>query len=106
MRRLPGENPPCFRAHSALDEGLAASGELIVSEALADQSLAKRVSVHEGKRIASDGPFTDAREFLAGIYLLDCTSMDRAVEVAERMPEAPVGEIEVRPAMHLKAMEM
>src|SRR5687767_3240723 len=48
-----------FRAHAALDEDLAASGELIVTEALADKSLAKRVSVREGKRIASDGPFAE-----------------------------------------------
>jgi hypothetical protein len=95
-----------FRAHAALDEDLAASGELIVTEALADESLAKRVSVREGKRIASDGPFAEAKEFLAGIYLLECESMDRAVEVAARMPEAPIGEIEVRPVMDLKGMEM
>ena len=56
-----------FRAHAALNEELAASGELIVSEALADESLAKRVSAREGRRIASDGPFAEAKEFLAGI---------------------------------------
>ncbi|MGH2655227.1 MAG: YciI family protein [Actinomycetota bacterium] len=95
-----------FRAHAALDEELAASGELIVSEALSDESLAKRVSEREGRTVASDGPFAEAKEFLAGIYLIECESMDRAVEVAARMPEAPVGEIEVRPVMDLKGMEM
>ena len=95
-----------FRAHAALNEDLAASGELIVSEALADESLAKRVSVREGRRIASDGPFAEAKEFLAGIYLVECESMDRAIELAATMPEAPVGEIEVRPVMDLKGLEM
>ncbi|HZA26132.1 MAG TPA: YciI family protein [Actinomycetota bacterium] len=103
---MPGEHPPCFRAHSALDEGLAASGELIVSEALADQSLAKRVSVHEGKRIASDGPFTDARSF----WPASTSSTARAWTGQSRLPRGcrrpRVGEIEVRPAMHLKGMEM
>ena len=44
-----------LRAHAALVEELAASGELIVSEALADPSLAKRVSVREGRTIRSGG---------------------------------------------------
>jgi hypothetical protein len=95
-----------FRAHAALNEELAASGEPIVTEALADESLAKRVSVREGRTITSDGPFAEAKEFLAGIYLIECESMDRAVEWAVRMPEAPFGEIEVRPVMNLGAMEM
>lgn len=95
-----------FRAHAVLNEELAASGELIVTEALADESMAKRVSVSEGRAIASDGPFAEAKEFLAGIYLIECESMDRAVEIAATMPEAPFGEIEVRPVMDLGGMEI
>jgi hypothetical protein len=95
-----------FGAHAALNEDLAASGELIVTEALADPSLAKLVSVREGRRITSDGPFAEAKEFLAGIYLVECESFERAVEIAARMPEAPIGEIEVRPIMDLKGLEM
>lgn len=44
-----------LRAHAALVEELAASGELIVSEALADPSLAKRVSVREAGRSGATG---------------------------------------------------
>lgn len=95
-----------LRAHAAMNEGLAASGELIVSEALADPSLAKRVSVREGRTITSDGPFAEVKEFLAGFYLIECGSIDRAVEHAARMPEAPFGEVEVRPVMDLGGLEM
>jgi len=90
-----------MRAHEVLNEQLAASGELIVTEALADDSLAKRVSLREGQRITSDGPFAEAKELLAGFYLIECESEERAIEVAEALPEAPVGEIEVRPVMEL-----
>ena len=93
-------------AHAALLEELAASGELIVSEALADQSMAKRVSIREGRRISSDGPFGEVKELLAGFYLVECESLERAVEVAEKLPEASVGEIEVRPVMELGGSEM
>jgi hypothetical protein len=77
-----------------------------VTEALADTSMAKRVSERNGERITSDGPFAEAKELLAGFYLVESESMDRAVEIAARMPEAPVGEIEVRPVMDLGGLEM
>lgn len=95
-----------MQAHAALIEELTASGELIVSEALADQTLAKRVSVRADRTISRDGPFGEVKEFLAGFYLIDCESLERALEYAARMPEAPVGEIEVRPIMDLGGPEM
>jgi hypothetical protein len=90
-----------FRYYNALGEELAASGELIVSEALADASLTRRVSVIGGRTLTSDGPFAEAKELLAGFFLLDCESMDRAVEVAARVPEAELGLVEVRPVLEL-----
>jgi hypothetical protein len=95
-----------FRYYAALEEELAASGELIVSEALADPSLTTRVSVRDGQTLTSDGPFAEAKELLAGFFLLECERIDRAVEVAARMPEAEFGLVEVRPIMELGGMEM
>jgi hypothetical protein len=90
-----------FRYYAGIDEDLAASGELIVSEALADPSATTRVSVREGRTITTDGPFAEAKELLAGFYLVDCQSLKRAVEIAARMPEAGLGLIEVRPVVDL-----
>ena len=95
-----------FRYYAALEEEVAASGELIVSEALADASLTKRVSVRDGQTLTSDGPFAEVKELLAGFFLLECQSIDRAVEVAARMPEAELGLVEVRPVMELGGQEM
>jgi hypothetical protein len=95
-----------FRYYAALAEELAASGELIVTEALADPSLTKRVSVREGQTLTSDGPFAEAKELLAGFFLLECQSAERAVEVAARVPEAELGLVEVRPVLQLGGMEM
>jgi hypothetical protein len=95
-----------FGYYAALTEELAASGELIVSEALADASLTARVSVRDGQAITSDGPFAEAKELLAGFFLLECESMDRAVEVAARVPEAEFGLVEVRPVLDLGGLEM
>jgi hypothetical protein len=95
-----------FRYYGAITEELAASGELIVTEALADPSLTRRVTVRDGQTLTSDGPFAEAKELLAGFYLLECESMERAVEVAARLPEAELGLIEVRPVLTLGGMEM
>jgi hypothetical protein len=95
-----------FRYYAALTEELAASGELIVSEALADPSLATRVSVRDGQTLTSDGPFAEAKELLAGFFLLECESVERAVEIAARVPEAEFGLVEVRPILKLGGLEM
>jgi hypothetical protein len=95
-----------FRYYAALTEELASSGELIVSEALADASLTRRVSVGDGQTLTSDGPFAEAKELLAGFFLLDCASEERAVEIAARVPEAELGLVEVRPILQLGGLEM
>ena len=95
-----------FSAYAALSESLAASGELIVTEALADPSLAKRIAVSEGRTTTTDGPFAEVKEHLAGFFLIECDSLERAVEHAGRVPEAELGLVEVRPVLDLSGMEM
>jgi hypothetical protein len=84
---------------------LEASGELVASQALAEHSTAKRVRVEEGRTLTTDGPFAEAKEHLAGIYLLDVASEERAIEIAARIPEAALGLVEVRPARSLDLAE-
>ena len=93
-------------AYAALREDLAASGELIISEALADPSLARMVMVRDGNTITSDGPFAEVKEHLAGFFLVDSDNMERATELAARLPEAAFGLVEVRPIMDLSAWEI
>lgn len=92
--------------YAALTEDLAASGELIVSHALADPSLTRRVPALEGQSLATDGPFAEVKEQLAGFFLIECPSMDRALEIAARVPEAAFGLVEVRPIMALSDFEL
>jgi hypothetical protein len=95
-----------YAVYAALKEELVASGELIVTEALARPSLGKRVSVREGNTMTTDGPFAEAKELLAGFFLLECESMERALEHAARVPEAELGLVEVRPVLDLGGLEM
>lgn len=95
-----------FKSYAALNDDLRASGEMIVTEALADPSLAKRVTVREGRAMTTDGPYAEAKELLAGFYLIECESMERAIEHAARVPEAQLGLVEVRPVLDLSELEM
>ena len=95
-----------FRYYAALADELAASGELIATEALADASSTRRVAVRDGQTLTSDGPFAEAKEQLAGFFLLDCQSAERAVEIAARVPEAELGLVEVRPVLQLGGTEI
>jgi hypothetical protein len=92
--------------YQQLNDDLDESGERIVSERLAFPELTKRVSVSGGVPLTTDGPFAEAKEFLAGFYLLDCADFDRAVEIAARIPEASFGVVEVRPVMGLHGTDL
>jgi hypothetical protein len=86
------------RRHHALHAELAASGELVAGEGLADVALTRRVSARAGHTVVSDGPMAETKEHLAGFYLVDC-SAERAVEIAARTPDAEWSEVLVRPAL-------
>ncbi|HEY2058798.1 YciI family protein [Amycolatopsis sp. NBC_01480] len=90
-----------LRAYVEFNEELDASGERIVSERLAAPELTKQVIVREDRVSTTDGPFAEIKEQLAGVYLLECETQERALEIAARIPEAPYATIEVRPVMGL-----
>jgi hypothetical protein len=94
------------RGHYTLADELADSGVLVASEGLPDPSHGTRVSVRDGRTIASDGPFAEVKEYLAGFYLVDCDSIDEAVALAARVPDATYGEVEVRPVYDRRVLEL
>jgi hypothetical protein len=101
-----GEKAEGLALYAALNNDLAASGELIVAEALEDPSRATRVTITDGQTVTGDGPYAETKEHLAGFYLVECASLERAVEIAGRIPEAVIGGVEVRPILTYAALEM
>ena len=87
--------------HGRFIEGLKASGELIVTQALADPSQAAVVSMRNGQPVVTDGPFLEAKEYLGGFYLIDCENKERAIELAAQIPDAAIAGlgVEVRQVM-------
>jgi hypothetical protein len=83
------------------------SGELLSGGvALADPSTSKTVRVREGVPAITDGPFAEAKEQLAGYYVLDCESIERATEIVTNDPAARFWAVEVRPIMDTAGAEM
>ena len=92
--------------HLKLTEEMAEAGVLVVSEGLADPELARWVSARDGETIASDGPFAEVKEHLAGFYLIDVDGLDQAIEWAAKVPDAQLREVEVRPVLDMSARDV
>ena len=58
---------------------------------------AKSVRVRDGKKLITDGPFAETKEVVGGFDILECGSLDEALEIASRHPVAEIGTIEIRP---------
>jgi hypothetical protein len=93
------------RVNAIVDE-LQESGEFVAGEGLADPSQAKAVRATDGVPAVTDGPFAEAKEFLGGFMIVECESMDRALDVAKRFPHIGTGGMEVRPLMDGSGAEM
>ena len=76
---------------------LERAGALVASEALQPTMTAKSLRVRDGKVSTTDGPFAETKEQLGGFYLLECDSMEQALEWAAKVPTAKTGTVEVRP---------
>jgi hypothetical protein len=100
------ERAALFGEVDTIMQELTASGELVGTEALADASQAKTVRVRDGVPAITDGPFAEAKEQLAGYLMVECESLDRAVEIATRWPDARYFAMEVRPVMNTSGTEM
>lgn len=81
---------------SALRDELAATGELVSAEGLAAPADGRVVQVRDGARVITDGPFGEAKEQVAGFFLIDCAGDDRADEIAARVSAMVRDRVEVR----------
>jgi len=73
------------------------AGVLAGGAELASTRDATTVRVRDGETLVTDGPYAEVKEALGGYFVLDCESMDDALDWAARIPGATHGAIEVRP---------
>ena len=90
----------------ALLAEISDSGELVGAQALADPLTSRAVRVRDGERVVTDGPFVESKEQLAGYFVVDCATPERAEEIAARFPDARFAAVEVRPLMDGSAPDL
>jgi hypothetical protein len=94
------------RAHESLMRELTDQGLLVSAAGLADPITSRTVSVRDDTTTTTDGPYAEAKEHLAGFYLVECDTIDEAIGYAARMPDAEYVAVEVRPVMDSSGLEM
>jgi hypothetical protein len=70
---------------------------LLGGDELASPRTATTVRVRGGETLVTDGPYTEVKEALGGYFVLECDSLDDALDLAARIPGARHGAVEVRP---------
>ncbi len=68
---------------------LAESGELVETRGLTEPARARRIRIQHGVPVVTDGPYAESEEVLAGYWIVECDSLERATELATRLTEAP-----------------
>jgi hypothetical protein len=94
------------RAHNELTRELSEQGLLVSAAGLADPITSRTVLVRDDTTTTTDGPYAEAKEHLAGFYLVECDDIDQAIGYAARMPDAKYVAVEVRPVMDTSGLEM
>lgn len=93
------ESNEVLAAVGPYNDAIKASGHYVGSEALTLPNEAMTVRVRDGRMSATDGPFMETKEMLAGFIMIEARDLNEAVQIAARDPFAKLGAIEVRPVV-------
>ena len=98
------ERQHCYVESAKLTQDLHANGQYVSASPLHPVATATSVRVREGKRLVTDGPFAETREQLGGFYMIEAKDLDEAIAIAEKIPPAKYGTIEIRPVMEIAGL--
>ena len=94
----------CYRESAQLAHQIHANGQYLATAPLYPTSTATSVRVREGKRLVTDGPFAETREQLGGYFLIEASDLDEAIAIADRIPMARRGTVEIRPVVEVAGL--
>lgn len=98
------EREHCYVESAQLARELSTRGNYLSAGPLHPTTTATSVRVRDGKRLVTDGPFAETREQLGGYYLIEAQDLDEAMKIAERIPVAKHGTIEIRPVLEISGL--
>jgi hypothetical protein len=88
--------------HLEFNEQILRSRHFIEAEALQPAADTTCVRLRNGRTTLSDGPYMETKEMVAGFYLIEARDLNEAIQIASRIPSAPLGTVEVRPCRDLE----
>ena len=102
------ERDAITNGHQEFLKTIQESGEMIMTQALADPSNSAVVRVRDGVPAVTDGPYIEAKEFMGGFYMVEVDNRERALELAAMIPDTRFDGfgVEVRPVMFSAGLEM
>ena len=100
----PEEYQTCLEDSTRLCHELDAKGQFLGASPLHPVAMATSIRVRDGKRLITDGPFAETREQLGGYFLIDVANLDEAMDIADRLPGAGKGTVEIRPLYALEGL--
>ena len=77
---------------------LVDSGELVETRGLTAPVHARRIQLQNGVPVVTDGPYAETQEVLAGYWIVDCQSFERATEIAAELSKCPGPPTPVHPS--------
>lgn len=95
------ERDHCYEESTQLTHDLNADGKYVSAAPLHPTSTATSVRIRDGKLLVTDGPFAETKEQLGGYYMIEAKDLDDAIKIAERVPPARWGTVEIRPVIEL-----
>ena len=98
------EREQCYMDSAQLTRELHEQGKYAGAGPLHPVATATSVRVRDNKRLVTDGPFAETREQLGGYFLVDAANLDDALKIAERIPAAKHGTIEIRPVLEIAGL--
>ncbi|HKF43822.1 MAG TPA: YciI family protein [Thermoanaerobaculia bacterium] len=93
----PEKRREVMAGYRAFTGEIRQSGHYRAGDQLTPVAMATTVRIRDGRRVTTDGPFAETREQLGGYYVVEAKDLDEALSLAERLPSARMGSIEVRP---------
>jgi hypothetical protein len=93
----PQEREAAYALYTAFADEAGKAGVLLGGAELAPTQDATTVRVRDAETLVTDGPYAEVKEALGGYFLLDCPSIEDALDWAARIPGAEHGAVEVRP---------
>ena len=98
------EREQCYKDSTQLAIDLQSNGQYVSANPLQSVATATSIRVRENKRLVTDGPFAETREQLGGYFLINAKDLDEAIRVAEKIPAARKGTVEIRPVLEIPGL--